>query len=65
MKYTARGENQVASIAPGEAECYVCHKTLTKSRMLSYKQSGSALSGFIVFYTLKCVNPLIYAHKIQ
>ena len=28
MKYTAQGESRVANIAQGEAECYICHKTL-------------------------------------
>ena len=31
MVYTARGESQVANIARGKAECYICHETLTKS----------------------------------
>ena len=31
MKYTARGESRVANISRGEAECYICHETLTKS----------------------------------
>ena len=31
MIYTARGESQVANIARGEAECYICHETPTKS----------------------------------
>jgi len=31
IKYTTRGESQVANIAQGEAECYICHETLTKS----------------------------------
>ena len=44
MKYTARDESRVANIAQGEAECYICHKTLIKSCILSYKQSGSVLS---------------------
>ena len=44
MNYTARGEIRVANIAQGEAECYICHETLTKSCILSYKQSGGALS---------------------
>ena len=43
MKYTARDENRVANIARGEAECYICHETLIKSCILSYKQSGSVL----------------------
>ena len=31
MKYTARGESQVANIVQGEAECYICNETLTNS----------------------------------
>ena len=54
MKYTARGESQVANIAGGKAQCYICHETLTKSCMLSYKQSGSALS-VLLYFTLKDV----------
>ena len=54
MKYTARGENQVANIARGEAECYICHETLTKSCTLSYKRNGSALS-VLLYFTLKDV----------
>ena len=46
MKYTAWGESQVANIAQGEAKCYICHDTLAKKCMLSYKRSG----------TWKCVN---------
>ena len=46
MKYTAQDE---ANIARGEAECYICHKTLIKSCMLSYKQSGSVLSVSLYF----------------
>ena len=51
MKYTARDESRVANIARGEAECYICHKTLIKSRILSYKQSGSVLS-VLLYFTL-------------
>ena len=46
MKYTAQDESRVANIAGGEAECYICHKTLIKSCILSYKQSGSVLLYF-------------------
>ena len=50
IKYTARGEGRVANIARGEAECYICHETLTKSyTYLSYKQSVSALSVLLYF----------------
>ena len=31
MKFTAQGERQVAIIAQGETECYICHETLIKS----------------------------------
>ena len=31
MKYTAQGESQVANIARGEAECYICHEILIRS----------------------------------
>ena len=34
MKYTAQGQSGVAKIARGKVKCYICHKTLTKSRML-------------------------------
>ena len=54
MKYTARGESRVANIARGEAECYICHETLTKSYILSYKRSDSALS-VLLYFTLKDV----------
>ena len=52
MKDTARGESQVANIA--RSECYICHKTLIKSCILSYKQSGSALS-VLLYFKLKDV----------
>ena len=51
MKYTARDESQVANIARGEAECYICHKTLIKNCIFSYKQSGSVLS-VLLYFTL-------------
>ena len=54
MKYTARGESRVANIARGEAECYICHETLTKSCILLYKQSGRALS-VLLHFTFKDV----------
>ena len=54
MKYTARGESRVVNIAQSKAECYICHETLTKSCILSYKQSGSVLS-VIYYFTLKDV----------
>ena len=54
MKYTARGESRVGNIARGEVECYNCHETLTKSCILSYKRSGSALS-VLLYFTLKDV----------
>ena len=36
-------------MAQGEAQCYICHETL-----ISYKQSGSALS-VLFYFTLKDV----------
>ena len=52
MEYTAQGESRVANIA--QAECYICHETLTKNCILSYKQSGSALS-VLLYFKLKDV----------
>ena len=49
MKYTARDESRVANIAQDEAKCYICHKTLIKSCILSFKQSGSVLSVLLHF----------------
>ena len=50
MKCIALDESQVANVGWGEAECYICHKTLTKSfTVLSYKPSGSALSVYSTF----------------
>ena len=54
MKYTARDESRVANIARGEAKCYICHETLIKSCILSYKRSGSALS-VLLYFKLKDV----------
>ena len=54
MKYTALGESPEANIAQGEGECYICHQTLTKSCILSYKLSGSILS-VLLYFTLKDV----------
>ena len=51
MKCTARDESRVANIAQGEAEWYICHNTLIKSCILSYKQSGSVL-GISLYFTL-------------
>ena len=52
MKYTAPGEGQVANVAQGKAECYICHETLTNGCILSYKWSGSILS-VSLYFTLK------------
>ena len=51
MKNTAWGESHVINITWGKAKCCICHETLTKSCILSYKWSGSALS-FILYFTL-------------
>ena len=42
----------MTNIVPGKAEWYICHETLTKSCILSYKPSGSALS-VLLYFTLK------------
>ena len=42
---------QVANIVRGKTKCYICHKTLIKSCILSYKQSGSVLS-VLLYFTL-------------
>ena len=44
----------MANIAQGKAECYICHETITKSCILLYNQSGSALS-VLLYFTLKDV----------
>ena len=55
MKYTAQGESRVANIAPGKAECYIFHETLTKNySYISYKRSSSALSVLLYFTLLMC-----------
>ena len=54
MKYIAQGESGVANRAWGEAECYICHETLTKSCTLSYKPSHSTLSVLFLLYLIKC-----------
>ena len=52
LKYIAQGESQVTNIAQSKAECYICHASLTKSCILSYKRSCSALS-VLVYLTVK------------
>ena len=59
MKYTAPGESREASaIFVRRFTCYICHEicseTLTKSCILSYKQSDSALS-VLLYFKLKDV----------
>ena len=44
----------MANIARGKAKCYICYETLTKSCILSYKRSGSALS-VLLYFKLKDV----------
>ena len=45
----------MTNTAQGEVECYICHETLTKSCILSYKHSGIALS-VLLYFTLKDVS---------
>ena len=51
---TAWDKSWIGNIAWGETECYICHETLIKSCILSYKPSGSALS-VLLYFTLKDV----------
>ena len=44
----------MANVARGKAKCYICHETLTKSCILSYKRNGSALS-VLLYFKLKDV----------
>ena len=48
MKYTARGESRVANIVQGEAECYICHETHTKSCIFHTKEAA-------VLYVFYCI----------
>ena len=59
MKYTAQDESRVANAARGKAECYICHKTLIKSCILSYKRSGSVLS-VLLYFTLGKVSLIVH-----
>ena len=59
MKYTARSESQMANIAQGKAECYICHEMPRDPHQelytfIQYKQSGSALS-VLLYFKLKDV----------
>ena len=36
MKHTAQDQSLVANIAQGEAQCYICHKTLIKTSRVVY-----------------------------
>ena len=50
--YFIQTVGSASNIAQGKAEHYICHKTLIKSCIFSYKQSGSVLSvNPIVFHT--------------
>ena len=44
----------MANIALRRSKCYICHETLTKSCIISYKTNGSVLSALLCF-TLKDV----------
>ena len=37
MKSTDQGESLVANVPEHKAMCYICHETVTKSCILSYK----------------------------
>ena len=50
MKYTARGESRVANIARGEAECYICHETLTKSCIFHTNEAAAVPALSVLLY---------------
>ena len=50
MKYIAQGESQVANIVQGEAGCYICHETITKSCTFPTKEA-QCFKFFTVLYT--------------
>ena len=50
MVYTVQGESQMANIAQGKAECYICHETLIKS-CIYHTNWWQCFKCFIVFYT--------------
>ena len=51
MEYTAQGESRVANIARGEAECYICHETLTKCCIF---HTNKAAVFYCIFHLLMC-----------
>ena len=55
MKYTARDENRVANIAQGEAECYICHKTLIMQELYTFTQTKWHALSVLLYFTLKDV----------
>ena len=62
MKYTAQGESRVANVVWSKIKYYICHKTLTKSCILLYKQSSSGLSVLLcIFAYCKSVDKMCFA----
>ena len=51
MNYIVQGESQVANIVQGEAGCYICHKTITKSCTFHTKEAQRFK--FLLYFTLK------------
>ena len=45
---------KLSAIFVQDEACYICHETLTKSCILSYKRRGSALS-VLLYFKLKNV----------
>ena len=54
MVYTARGESQVANIAPGKARVLYLSRDSHQELYIPYKPSGSALSVLLYFALTKC-----------
>ena len=64
MKYIiVWGESWVTNRGWDKAECYICHETLTKSCILSYKPSDSALSVYWINQLISLINMCQY-HSI-
>ena len=52
MKYTAQDESRVANIAQGEAECYICHRTVISLQELYTYFHTNKVAVFQVFYCI-------------
>ena len=60
MEYTAQGEGRVTNIAQGEAECYICYETLTKSCIFHTNEAAVFYVFCCIFTDCKCVNKICF-----